>query len=188
MKVENPAALRFILQDEIYLLSSDKALYSADTISVQATLQPAAEEKPLAVEPAPQLPVPKTLPPVFNYLGGHKKNFLVIVHYPDLEFIDDKHLTALQSIIGRLQLTLDDIAILNRAMYPDATFTDLHTFFEPKKLLLLGADAMPAGILPLTLNKLTPVNNYNALYSYSFAEMMDNNEMKKAFWEQMKQL
>ena len=189
MKIDNPAALRFILQDEIYLLNSDKALYGINAPAVTEpaeVLQPAPGAIPAA--PTPPVAVIKTPAPVFNYLGGHKKMVLVIVHYPGLDFIDDKHLTALSSIVARLQLGLDDIAILNRAKYPAATFTELETFFAPQKLLLLGMYAIPTGIGALTLNKLTPINNYTVLYSYSFGEMMDSNEMKKAFWEQMKQL
>jgi len=179
VKIENPAALRFIMQDEIYLLNKDKMLYPAD-------------EAPLTIE-APQtvetsVIIEETLPVSFNYLGGHKKNFLVIVHYNEPEFIDEKHLTALESILKRLEFSLDDVAILNRANYADAPFEILTDFFKPKKLLLLGKNALPAGIMPLTLNTPRQLNNFNALYSFSFDEMMDSNENKKAFWEQMKQL
>jgi hypothetical protein len=179
VKIENPAALRFIMQDEIYLLNKDKMLYQAD-------------EAPLTIE-APQTikavtTIEETLPVSFNYLGGHKKNFLVIVHYSEPEFIDEKHLTALESILKRLEFSLEDVAILNRANYANASFEVLIGFFKPKKLLVLGKNSLPAGIEPLTLNSSRQLNNCNALYSFSFDEMMDSNENKKAFWEQMKQL
>jgi len=166
MKVENPVAYRFILQDEIYLLDKDKALY------MQAEPQPVIQTQPVK----------------FNYLGGHKKNFLVIVHYSDLEFIHDKHLTALQSILNRLELSLDDVAILNRATYQDASFEHLTGFFTPRKLLILGSNALPEGIDSVGLNKPAELDNCRTLFSFSFDEMMDNNEYKKAFWEQLKQL
>lgn len=166
MKVENPVAYRFILQDELYLLDKDKPLYT------QAEPQPVIETPPVN----------------FNYLGGHKKNFLVIVHYPELEFIQDKHLTALQSILSRLELSLDDVAILNRANHNDASFENLTDFFNPRKLLVLGENALPAGIGALVLNKPAVLNNCHTLFSFSFDEMMENNENKKAFWEQLKQL
>ena len=166
MKVENPVAYRFILQEELYLLDKDKASY------MQTESQPVIQTQPVN----------------FKYLGGHKKNFLIIVHYSAHEVIDDKHLTALQSIFKRLELSMDDVAILNRANYSDAPFEDLTDFFNPRKLLLLGQDALPAGIDVLTLNKAAVLNNCNTLFSFSFDEMMDNNENKKAFWEQLKQL
>ncbi len=168
MKIENPLAFSFIMPDELYLLKKDKELSS--TISIP---------QPVLVE----------TPPVnFNYMGMFKKSFLVIVHYPGLEFIDEKHLTALQSIFNRLEFNLDDVAIFNKAKYPETSFEHLTDFFKPQKLLLLGKHALPKDIAPLTLNKLQPLNNCHALFSFSFDEMMDNNENKKAFWEQMKQL
>jgi len=167
MKIENPLAFSFIMPDELYLLKKDKALSS--TISI------------------PQ-PVLETHPVNFNYMGMNKKSFLVIVHYPESEFIYDQHLTALQSTLSRLEFSLDDVAIFNKAKYPEAYFEHLTGFFKPQKLLLLGKHALPMGIAPLTLNKLQLLNNCRTLSSFSFDEMMDNNENKKAFWEQMKQL
>jgi hypothetical protein len=87
-----------------------------------------------------------------------------------------------------LEFGLDDVAIFNRAKYPDSSFEGLKDFFKPKKLLLLGKQALPEDLAPLTLNKPQQLNNCNTLFSFSFDEMMDNNEKKKAFWEQMKQL
>ncbi|MGZ3944568.1 MAG: hypothetical protein ACXVJB_06475, partial [Mucilaginibacter sp.] len=71
MKVEDTHALRFILQDELYLLDEDKGLYSSAPI---------------------QQPEIQTQQPVFNYLGLNKKNFLVLVSYAEYEFMKDEHL------------------------------------------------------------------------------------------------
>ncbi len=167
MKIENPIAFSFIMPDELYLLNKDKT--------------------PVAAHKEP-LPVTETQPDNFNFMGGNKKNFLIIVHYPELEFIDDKHLTALESILKRLNFSVDDTAIFNIAKYAGASIKQLTDFFKPQKLLLLGQNALPTGIGPIALNKIYRSNSCPALFSFSFDEMMDNNENKKAFWEQMKQL
>jgi hypothetical protein len=167
VQIENPIAFSFIMQDELYLLNADKALYIN--------------------KEAPQ-PIIETPPVNFNYLGAHKKKFLILVHYPELEFIDEKHLAALQSVLKRLELGMDDVAIFNSAKYADVKFEQLMDFFTPQKLLLLGQAALPEGLETLALNKLQQLNKCNALFSFSFDEMMENNENKKAFWEQMKQL
>ncbi len=166
MKIENPATYHFIMQDDLFLLKDDRALY---------------------IDPAPR-PVIETPTISFNYLGGNKKNFLVITHYHNLDFIAENHLTALQSILKRMELDMADVAIFNKATYPDTIFGDLLDFFEPAKLLLLGASALPAGIEKPELNKPVTINNCNALFTFSFDEMMDNTENKKAFWEQLKLL
>jgi hypothetical protein len=167
MKVENPIAFSFIMQEDIYLLNNDKTAYAGH----------------IKAQPVIETPVID-----FNYLGKHKKKFLVIVHYPEFEFMDDKHLTALASTLKRLEFSLDDVAILNRRHYTDTTFEQLFDFFTPQNLLILGQQALPPGIEALALNKPKQIDNCHTLFTFSFNEMMDSTESKKIFWEQMKQL
>jgi hypothetical protein len=185
MTVENPMAYSFIMQDDIYLLNADKLQYT----------QPLETATPLAVaEPEPQYtPAPAAAvalpePVNFKYLGGNKKGFLVITHYPEYDFMHDKHLAALESTLTRLGFNRDDIAIVNRVNYADVDFDVLAGFFAPKKLLILGKQAMPLKMEALELNKLKQAGMLTALLTFSFDEMMDSVEHKKAFWEQMKQL
>ncbi len=168
MKVENPYAFSFIMDDELFLLKKDKAAAPA-------------------VVPSSPSPV-KTPPQGFNFMGANKKNFLILVHYPETEFIHQPHLAALESVLTRLDLSIDDTAIVNRAKYEDASHRELADFFKPQKLLLLGGQALPDGMEPPALNQPKKINGCAVLYSFSFGEMMDNNAYKKAFWEQMKQL
>jgi hypothetical protein len=167
MKIENPVAFQFIMQDEIYLLNNEKPLFVHN-------------EKPETITEAPA--------PVFNYLGGNKKNFLIIVNYPQRDFMDERHFKALENTIKRLGFTIDDTAILNSAGYPDTPFIYLTDYFKPVKVLILGKNAVPAQVESLAYNKLIQNKNCSLLYTYSFGEMMDNVEYKKIFWELMKQL
>lgn len=189
MNVENPAAFRFLMHDDIYLLPGDKVIYSVSAINAPVTeAQPIPE---VVVTPLVSVTLPATAaPPVLNfkYLGGFKKKLLIVVHYDNVEFIDAQHLTAIENILKRLGLTLDDAAIFNRATAVNTSFEQLSSFFGPEKWLILGTDALPPGIESLELNKPKLLNNRNCLYSYSFAAMMDHVEYKKIFWEQMKQL
>lgn len=191
MKVENPVALRFILEDELYLLSMDKTLYEKKAITEPVIDEPAPEiQAPQVVAPVIEVPQPevKTQPLTFNYLGKNLKNFLILVNYPELEFIADAHLTALQNILKRKQFELHDVAIVNMAKHSEATLDSLTSFFKPARLLLLGQAAIPQGLAQLSLNSPKVVSGFQALYSFSFGEMMDSVDHKKAFWEQMKTL
>jgi hypothetical protein len=163
MKTEDPAALRFIMQDDIYLMRNDN-----NPVDTNATA--------------------KTDPVDFKYLGKHKKHFLVVVHYPDLEFIVDAHLTALESILKRKEIAVEDVAIFNIAAYKGADFGQVIAYFKPNKLLLLGRNALPESMPSITLNQPEQLNDCTALYSFGFDEMMNSNENKKAFWDQMKTL
>ncbi|ASU32145.1 hypothetical protein [Mucilaginibacter xinganensis] len=186
MNIENPTAFSFIMQDDIYLLNKDKEAYSAPAGSnpANAVAEPEPEYKRTVSVP----PVAEPEPATFHFLGGHKKNFLVIVHYPEHDYMHEKHLAALESTLTRLGFSRDDVAIFNRAKYLDAEFAALAGFFKPQKLLLLGKSSRPAGLEAFELNKLLQLNGYPVLLTFSFDEMMDSVESKKAFWEQMKQL
>jgi hypothetical protein len=200
VNIENPAAYRFIIDEDIYLLKQDK-LNTPNIIT--GTILTGAPEP--VIIPALTPPVPITLAepgelitpettavstPVteFKYMGDHKKSFLILVHYAEHEFINDEHLTALTNILKRMELAIADVAILNMAKYGDNTFEQITGHFKPQKLLLMGSDALPKGIEPLTVNQPQSVNNCKLLYTLSFDEMMSSNENKKAFWEQMKSL
>jgi len=168
MKIENPVAFYFIMQDELYLLKKDKDLYN----SISA--------KPVAVsEPEPLK---------LKYSGANTKGFLIVVHYPEQEFMADRHLAALENTLKRLGYDLDDAAIFNRAVQNEVRHAELTDFFKPEKILFLGAEAVPIGINGLILNERTTLNGSKVLLTFSFDEMMDNTENKKTFWEQIKQL
>ncbi|QEM06966.1 hypothetical protein DIU31_026955 [Mucilaginibacter rubeus] len=197
MKVENPAAFRFLLEDELYLLNADKLLYDKITESelpASVPLSPVTENaKPVSATivssliPEPQVVI-KTPVDEFKYLGKNLKNFLVLTWYKNAGFIVAEHLTALENILKRKELNPDDVAIFNLANYSETKFSQLKTFFKPTKVLVLGGDALPQDIKVLKPNKPVTSNGITVLYSYSFDEMMDNVDYKKTFWELVKTL
>lgn len=213
MKVDNPQAFRFIMQDEIYLLDKDKvvniplavtapavtekpepAIVSAEVAEQPAHIAPIVKEQlvsqPEAAPVAPQIPAPviQTVEAEFNYLGKNNKNFLVLVNYPAEKHITETHLAALQNILKRKDLDLDDVAILNVNKYAPVKLAALATYFAPTRLVIMGKDALPDGIGNLPLNQPLQGKKTHVLYSFSFDEMMSSNDNKKIFWEHMKTL
>ena len=166
MKVEDPNALRFILQDDIYLLDEDKR---------DDNQTPALQ---------PQIETPQVS---FNYLGTNKKNFLILVNYQGHEFIPDDHLAALESVLTRKGYSRDDVVILNTAK-TDTRYESLTAYFKPGKLVILGEGSMPDGIKLPKFNQLENRDGLDVLYTFSFDAMMTNTDNKKAFWDQMKTL
>jgi hypothetical protein len=186
MNVENPIAFSFILQDDIYLLEADKTSYTAPAPIVATNT--IAEPEPLyAVTPGAEIVAEKQELVAFKFMGGNKKHYIILTYYPNAEFIDDGHLAALQSTLGRLNTSADDVAIVNLANYPDTSVELLRTFFNPQKLLFLGKDSVPARAVNIPLNKISHVEGIATLLTFSFDEMMNSVDHKKAFWEQMKQ-
>ncbi|MDO3625593.1 hypothetical protein [Mucilaginibacter sp. BT774] len=173
MKVEDSQALRFILQDEIYLLNEDKLNYA----------KPDNQQTP-ASQPQPET---ITLKPIFNYLGANKKHFLVLTNYPNNDFIADDHLAALESVLGRKNHGREDVAILNAAKN-NSEYSELLSHFKPQTILILGEQAIPSGIDQPKFNQVEKRDGINLLYTFAFDTMMSNVDNKKAFWEQVKSL
>lgn len=172
MIVENPLALPYIFGDDIYVLQQEKTLLNNSAI-------PAAEPAPIA----PEIAAPAI---TFTYTGGNQKKFLVLVHYPDHETMEQAHLSAFESTIKRKELSLDDVAILNLHRHAESGFQAIIAYFNPQKLLILGQKALPHELTSPPLNQLAKLDNCDTLYSFSFGEMMGNKNNTKAFWEQMK--
>ena len=177
MEIENPMALHFIMQDELFFVKEDREKQAsiAHAIPVRAIVE---EEKTGTVAP----PVSK---PEFSYTGK-KGELLILVHYPDQEFIHEAHLSALENILKRKNLAVDDIAILNMAKNTGTDFETLVNYFVPQKILVLGEQSLPEGMVQLDINQPKQTGTSNLLYSFSFDEMMDSPENKRTFWEQMK--
>jgi hypothetical protein len=195
VKTDTPLAqLRYFLQDELYLLKADKDLYrnaeTAQLAATEVTVNDAATAIATEVPPAttPTTPPVTEQTPVttFKYLGSNQKSFLILAHYPAEQFIAEAHLTALLNTIIRLNFSQDDVAIINLSAYPGVSWPQLADFFKPAKLLVLGTAALPAQMLKLPQNQVQQLDACQALYTFSFDEMMGNKENTKAFWNQIK--
>lgn len=193
MNIDNPATLHFIMQDDLFLLRNEKALYEkvavAEAVAVpesnniQARV---ADQAPASVRPVIQQPVKQVA--AIKYRGNNKSGYVVLVHYPSAEWMHDAHLTALESTFKRKGIEPTEIAIVNMAAHSDITFEVFAEQLRPKKLLLMGMESLPAGMAALKINQLHQLAECTVLYTFSFDEMMDSNENKKIFWEQMKVL
>lgn len=166
MRVEDANALRFIFEDELYLLEEDKKYYTNAPI-------PEPEIKTPAVE--------------FNYLGGNKKNFLVLVNYTTHDLMPDEHLAALESVLTRKGLNREEIALLNLARNINDNNAIIE-YFKPETILILGKTAVLTAMDEPAFNQIVQQQNFNVLYTFGFDEMMNNVANKRSFWEQVKNL
>ncbi len=189
MATDNPALLHYFLQDDLYLLNEDKNAYNGEPKQI-ITQQAETIISPIAEAPAEPItiPVPETPKPEFKYLGGNKKQFLILVNYAADEYMTEAHLKALESTLGRKTLAMDDVAILNTTRYAANDHQEFVAFFSPAKLLILGTQAIPTGLASPQLNVIQQLENRLQLFTHSFDEMLADRDKAKAFWEQMKNL
>jgi len=197
MTANNPEALRYILQEDLYLLEQDKIAYLNREPQQEEQQVTTPEAAPVVTTPVAAVPQPVSAPPqpvietpkvVYKYLGQNKKHLLILVNYQHEEYIAEAHLKALESTLVRKGSALDDAVVLNMAKYPVSTYNDLLTEFKPERILVLGANATPGGLTGTVLNQSVNLGGKMVLYTYSFDEMMGNKDKTRTFWEQMKNL
>jgi hypothetical protein len=167
MTPDTTATLRYFLQEDMYLLPADRDYY------LHRPELPAAEEQ--------------TPEPEFKYTGGYKKAFLIISYYPEHDSMEPDHLTALESTLKRINLSMDDVAILNLASHRDYNYELMKKHLQPVKMVILGQHALPDEAPFITLNEPQTVSDVQLLYTFGFNEMMGNKENTKLFWNEIKQ-
>lgn len=167
MTAESAAALRILMNDDLYLSQAD--------LSQQNTTQVLVQPEPVLAEPAA---------PEISFLGKNQQHFLILTNGPILE----NHLKALESTLLRKQLTLDDVALVDFSAQKNLNYQNLHASFMPQKLVLIGLNPAKIKLPEIALNQIVQVDGLEILYTYSFTEMLGNKDKTKAFWEPMKSL
>ena len=168
MIAEDKAALRILMNDDLYLILSD--LVSTETLQTEIKTEPALPEQPAI--------------PEIIFQGKNIQNFLILTNEP----IAENHLKALESTLLRKQLTLDDVALVDLSALNPIAFEQLNTSFMPQKLVLFGLSPELINLPKQEMNRITTFSNCQILYTYSFDEMLGNKEKTKAFWEPMKMI
>src|SRR5687768_12630662 len=76
-------------------------------------------------------PGEKNIAERFRFLGSNKKNILIIVHKPDVPFIEDNELQFLSTVLAACKLNIADIAVLNNTTIKEGnSYTALLEYFS----------------------------------------------------------
>ncbi len=167
MLAEHEAALRILMNDDLYLNLKDLEAEEKETPEVVVEKQ--VKEKPK---------------PEFIFTGKNQKNFLILTN----EVLQQSHLKALENTLLRKQLSLNDVAIIDYSASANKSFDDINTSFTPQKIVCFGLKPQNLNLPKAAFNEISTFENLQILYTYSFTEMLGNKEKTKAFWEPMKNL
>lgn len=113
--------------------------------------------------------------PDFAFLGQNKSGFLFVVANDQYDYMSERALDAFKKTLSALQLSEDQIALVNITNDPES-IRDCMEFFKPVKTVFLGL--VPSDKSEIDLQK--------TLLTYSFEEMLTDIQMKKDFWVQIK--
>ncbi len=160
----NAVALAYLLNDEIYQLHDSQESHIGQNSTQEATV------------------------PSYDYEGGNKRSILMIFNNPDAPHMDAADKEALLKILAAKKWTMDDIALFNLRDYPSAAFESLKTFFKCGSLILLGPAPTSIGLGNLAAHTILEQEEVKLLYTYSFADMHQDNDKKRTFWNEIKKL
>ena len=110
-----------------------KEMYGASLVEVKET----TDKKTLPNAAIPAMEKTSSLKE-WRMLGRQKKNILIVVRYPDNEYMPDDQLNFLVSVLGACRLSLDDVGIVNSSNAPSAFYKAMMEKFASTTTLLFG--------------------------------------------------
>ncbi|SMO37438.1 hypothetical protein [Solitalea koreensis] len=170
-------ALTSLMTEDLYQLGDCEAV----------TLLNSNEHAPVVsvvAEPTPELSKNTS----FNYLGDNNRYVVVLVNYPNHEYIADGDKEFLLKVISALKMDLKDIAIVNMAKYPSASLTELHAFFAGNKIISFNIDLNNSLFkeIELTPYAIKDHLEMKILAAEALNIIGEDNARKKSLWNALK--
>jgi len=173
LKTDNPTALQALMSETIFTagfsvqddaVSEDKP----DTVQTDYREEPVSREE-------------------FVYQGDKRTGVLFILRYPDYPYFSPQAEEAFVKTIGALQLTLQNVAVVNLAnTHNPNDFKRIMAFFQPKKITLLGVEPESLKLPFIAHNSYMRGKVATVFNTFSFEEMFADVNKKKLFWTEFK--
>ncbi|MEO7044376.1 MAG: hypothetical protein ABI091_03655 [Ferruginibacter sp.] len=125
----------------------------------------------------------------WTFLGGNKKNILLIVTDSNNAYLPDNDLNFLMGILGACKLTMADVALVNCFSKKDMDYKSLGENFSPHKIIFFGTE--PSSLdFPLQFPnyQLQKYNHQVYLAAPTLALLAKDVSEKKQLWGCLKTL
>jgi len=158
---------------------------SLNNISLPSRLIADLYQHALVQNTASAVPVKTSIP----FLGKNGKNVLIVVDNPDVPYLPDNELELLTNILSACQLSLADVAIVNRSNQHVTLADDLFEQLKSKQVILFDVAPTAFG-LPANTPFYTVVKHkfHQFVTAPSLTAIEKNKEAKKELWIALKQL
>lgn len=120
-----------------------------------------------------------------KYRGANKKRILFFLDNPSHEYFSHEAEDAFLKTLTALKLSLDDVALVNYGKCGQESMDEIKKFFNPKVCILLGQEVWNHEYL---LHEVFQQGDITVLNTYTFEEMLTNDEKKRAFWKALKRI
>jgi hypothetical protein len=123
----------------------------------------------------------------FVYEGDKSTGVLFILRYSSYPYFSPAAEEAFIKTIGALHLTPENVAVVNLANPQNPNdFKRIMTFFEPKKITLLGVEPASLKLPKIEHNSYMKGRIATVFNTFSFEEMFADINKKKLFWGEFK--
>lgn len=211
--ITSAEALRLFFTEDIYLVNSDDKILAAAVPELKSAPVPVLENPVNVIagavnaDPIIEVVVPviaQQIPEikavvaevknqaaevvVFKYLGKNQKNILILVNDAGNDVSTDKGKELLRNIVKALQLTANDFALLNYAVYMNTSFEEFRNFFKSNVVFAFGVTPLHLGLGEQPVNEIIMQGAAQLIFSGNLDQLADDQAGKKALWGSLKKL
>ncbi|MBE7178705.1 MAG: hypothetical protein INR69_20060, partial [Mucilaginibacter polytrichastri] len=141
MLTDDPAALKLLLTDDLYLLKADRTRIAEREKSggKKAGVEVEAEAEAKSEPPATPTSEPEKITRKISFAGSMANGCLVLLDEPGFETLSPDSASALGKIFSARKTSLEDAGLINLANTP-VTFPQVRDDVQPKTIIMLGVD------------------------------------------------
>ena len=123
------------------------------------------------------------------FLGGNRRKIALVVDYREEAFLPAGLLQFLGGILGACNLTLDDVAIVNKASLSTSAYDNWNAHLKSNVIMLFGMNPESIGVpLHFPFFQIQSFNNIRFLSSPSLEELENDKLLKSKLWLCLKNL
>jgi DNA polymerase III psi subunit len=162
----NEAALRLFFTDDIYIVNDSDHQIDAGVLKAEP------QQEALA----------------FKFLGGNKRNVLILVNDRENEVSDERGRELLRKIVKSVNLSAADFALVNYAAYPDVKFEQFQSYFSPALVFAFGVTAAQLALPEQVQNTIVLQGHVRLIFSAELKALDQDAATKKSLWGSLQKL
>lgn len=118
-----------------------------------------------------------------KFWGGNQERVLFLLSNPEQDYFTEEAKDAFLKTMTALKLSIEDVAVVNNGNVRKLSFEEICRLLTPRICVFLGKDTWGDNI---PLHEIFQRNDMAMINTYSFEEMLNDDEKKRAFWKAIK--
>lgn len=131
--------------------------------------------------------VAKALPKV-KYLGENQKNILLLIQNESEAYLNDELFNLLANILNACKLGMQDVALINVALYPGLTLADYQQTVSARQCIIFAIPPASLGLPPMQPYLPETHGQVMAIHSDDLQLIATDKQLKGRLWQGLKQL